>query len=441
MPMRRIAWIFLLILLITAALLVVARQAASPRLASNTPARQGGLHLESISVGKRSFQMGYAFFKDTRCIVLRVRETHADTRPLSPPMVFYVVTPHGFTQMLPESTVTAHRPIAQLSGEDVVTHEVCVPFGYPDSVSYLDIVARRYPVPDEEVARWRLVKLPRSMHAIKPPVQPQDTYRCEDFEVRLEAVSEKNPPKQIVTDFGESLLLNAHCRILRPGDDVHLHLRLAGETPEWDPGIASPRIETITIPRQDSGLRHAFSRSIMLPYSRYQRYVRIGGEAWVSRRKKEEYPVILPVRQLKNQYGRTLYIAVPDKPLTVSLDAGTVTFPALQDIKRYRHLLEMRMTATEKISDLSVSVFYQAQPTSPLEKHHLQVRLSIPKRGGFGMIAPQANYFPYEEVYVTGIPASALREGVQVNVSGDTDIWVGQKHRFTLTLPVQREAK
>lgn len=442
MTMRKIAWIFTLILLITAALLVVARQAMSPHLAPNTPAKQGGLHLESISVGKRSFQRGYAFFKDTRCIVLRVKETRADIRPLSPPIVFYVVTPHGFSEMLPEAAAAAPRPVIQTGGEDVVPHELCVPLGYPDSVSYLDIVAREYPVRGKEIARWRLVNLPRSVHAIKPPVQLQDTYRCEDFEMRLEVVSEKNPPEWVVTDFGESLLLHEHFRILHPGNDLHLHLRFVRETPEWTSGITSTgTIVTVAIPRQADGWQHTSSKSIMMPYSRYQRYVRLELEAWVSRRKEEERPVILPVHRLKNQYGGTLYIAAPDKPLTVSLGAGKVTFPALQELKRYRRLQEMRGAAVEKSSALSVSVFYRTQPASPLEKNHVQVNLQPPKKGGFGHSGSHANYFPFEEVYATDIPASVLRQGVQVKVWGDTETWVGQKHRFTLTLPIQREAK
>ncbi|MDW8289495.1 MAG: hypothetical protein RMM06_02130 [Armatimonadota bacterium] len=355
-------------------------------------------------------------------------------------IAFYVVTPEGFSERLPE-TSSAPPPLVRVGEPYTVTRELCVPLGYPDSVSYLDVVARLHGQQGSKpLARWRLVNLPRSVHALKPPVQTQNTARTEDFEIQLEARSEPGKEKRD-EDFGELLMVHYRTRVLKPGADMHLHWSIVEQTPEWAAEGATALNEEIVSALHDSDQwRGSGSTSLFLHYPRYQRYVRLVLEGWLTRRRQEERAVTLPVRQMRTEHGRILYIAAPDKPLTVVTGAGRVTFPPLRELQQYERLHGMGSDTPSKGATIPVHIFYRVQRAAPIERNTVRIDPPLTRGGGgFSHMSASAG-FPFETL-VSHVSLNVLRQGVQLKVLGDSELWTGKKHRVSLTLPIQREEK
>lgn len=216
----------------------------SPRRDLSTPAKQGALTLRRAYVAEDNLFNSSAF-RPVKSIVLEFRvQTTAATIHLHD-LPLRIVTPDGVTEQVEGYEVwDSLRPqgfwariwdfiLSRLhfSSTNPRTIRAYIPIAYSASARYLDVYAESSVT---QGSRWRLVNLPRATHAITPPVQTVDSYRCEHFQVRARArqhafADSAGEPPVIELTFDTKV---NH----PPSPNFMLYMALKSITPEWTPG-------------------------------------------------------------------------------------------------------------------------------------------------------------------------------------------------------------
>jgi len=360
----------------------------SPRRDLSTPAKQGALTLRAAYVAEDNLFNSSAFCPvknivlefqvqanvttaQTYSVPLRVVTSDGATELVEGYEVWNLGTPQGFWARIWHFILSYIRS----SGNAPPTIRACIPVAYSSSARYLDVYADS---PAADGSRWRLVNLPRALHAITPPVQIANTYRCEDFLIHARA---KQQPVSAGSADGPSVIeLALDTQVNHPpSPNFMLYVALKSVTPEWAPG-SSIQIKENEFVSVDVVTAHT-ARTVYLlrlPFAQNQRYVRVECEGWLARHQTDMRLLRLPLRKITTVNGKRLSVIAPQRQLAVNLLGGTVKIPGEKELP------QLPKVQSVSPSSHNVFFFYQRDVRDPPELHSLDVVVVLPAPGKSG---------------------------------------------------------
>lgn len=443
--MRRKLGCTLLVILLTAGAFTTAWWFQSPRRDLSTPAKQGVLTLRHAYVAEDEL-FNTSAFRPVKSIVLefRVQTTAATIHLHEVPL--RIVTSDGVTEWV-EGHEVWNPPRSRgfwariwnlitsrlhFSSTKPRTLRAYVPIAYSASARYLDVYAESFAT---QGSRWRLVNLPRAIHAIPPPVQTVDSYRCEDFQIHARAskhvfANSASEPPAIEVTFDTKV---SH----PPSPNLMMYVALKSITPEWAPD-APLLINEKEFVSQDVVIAHT-ARTVhllRLPFAQHQRYMRVECESWLARHQRDMHLLHLPVQKIVTGSGKKLLVIASQRELVTDLLGGSVKVPGTAELASLPEVQSVSPSANR------LFFFFRRDVRDPPGVHSLDVVAVLPEPGKAGS-SFVAESVPGElERIVVDLPSGKPPpDELHMYIWGTREFWRSKKHRFTLTLPIQRDAK